>query len=308
VAAAVQRQQEDGEPEHNSRAVCVVGFPRSGTSLIARLCNLLGVEFGAEEDLLPQAYGDNPRGYWELRWMNDLNDELLERLGSAWWQPLYAEEGWENRPELAGLVANAQAELDRTFAGAPVWGWKDPRTALTLPFWRRLLPGAEYVLCVRNPADAVASLQRRPEPTLSIEEWGRLWLEYMGRALRETTGRPLHVVFYEDLFERSEETLGALAAFLDVESPDVAELQALIEPDLRHHITTPAQLAGLTGVPPEARALFLMLRAGQLDEARLLGPELWWANRLRTEPPPANPPAAASGGRFFRRLVGPSPH
>lgn len=304
MATASQHEQTDGtEP---GRTVCIVGFPRSGTSLVARLCNMLGVEFGAESDLLPRSYGDNPRGYWELRWVNDLNDELLERLGSAWWKPLYAEEGWESRPELADLAARAQAELDRTFAGAPLWGWKDPRTALTLPFWKQRLPGVEYVLCVRNPADAIASLQRRPEPTLSIEEWGRLWLEYLGRALREMAGRPLHVVFYEDLFERSEETLSALAAFLRLELRDVETLQAAVELDLRHHVTTPAQLAGLPGIPAEARALFMMLRAGQIDEARLLGPELWWANRLRSEPPPADSPAEATSGGLLKRLIRPA--
>ena len=302
MAAAAQKQQEDSEPEHDSRAVCVVGFPRSGTSLIARLCNLLGVEFGAEEDLLPQAYGDNPRGYWELRWVNDVNDDLLQRLGSAWWKPLYAEEGWERRPELAELAERVRAELDTTFAAAPLWGWKDPRTALTLPFWNQLVPDAEFLLCVRNPADAIASLQRRPEPTLSVEEWGRLWLEYLGRALRETAGRPLHVIFYEDLFERPEETIAELAAFLRVEFQATHELQSTVERDLRHHTTTPAQLAGLPGIPAEARALFLMLRAGQVEEARQLGPQLWWANRLRTERP-APEHDGSTQGRLFRRLM-----
>jgi hypothetical protein len=301
-------QQAETQQFNGTRAVCIVGFPRSGTSLVARLCNLHGVDFGPEADLLPEAAGDNPRGYWEPRWINDLNDDLLERLGTTWWKPLYAEEGWERRPELAELRAQAAAALREKFSGSQIWGWKDPRTALTLPFWRQLVPGAEYVLCVRNPADAIASLQRRPDPTLSIEEWGRLWLEYIGRALRETAGRPLHVVFYEDLFERPEETLGALGAFLHLEPEDAAPLRALIEQDLRHHITTPAQLAGLPGIPPEARALFLMLRAGQHEEARALGPELWWANRLRTEGPVPAAPAAPRNERFFRRLIGTSPN
>ena len=287
----------DSTQSSRTRAIAIIGFPRSGTSLVARLCNLLGVEFGPEADLLPMATGDNPRGYWEPRWINDLNDRLLELLGTTWWRPLYAEEGWEQRPEFAELRAQADAELGEKFNGARIWGWKDPRTALTRPFWRQLVPDAEYVLCLRNPADAIASLQRRPEPTLSVEEWGRMWLEYLGRALRETAGRSLHVIFYEDLFDRSEETIAGLAAFLGAERIDTHELQSTVEGELRHHTTTPGQLAGLPGIPAEARALFLLLRAGEIEEARQLGPELWWANRLRSERP-----AVEQDGPPHRRL------
>jgi hypothetical protein len=300
-----KREHTGGTTAADSSAVCILGFPRSGTSLVARLCNLLGVDLGPEADLLPQANADNPHGYWEPLWVNDLNDELLDQLGGTWWKPLYAEEGWERRPELAEVADRARRLINDRLAGAPLWGWKDPRTALTLPFWRELVPTARYVLCVRNPVDAIASLQRRPEPTQPIDEWGQLWLEYLGRSLRETADRPLHVVFYEDLFERPDQTLDSLATFLGVGPGDHVRLRAAVEPDLRHHITTPVQLAGIPGIPAEARALFFMLRAGQVEEARQLGPELWWANRLRSEKSrleQARAVSAEPSGLFLKRL------
>jgi hypothetical protein len=42
--------------------VCVLGFARSGTSLTMRLLDLLGVELGPREDLLPAIEAENPRG------------------------------------------------------------------------------------------------------------------------------------------------------------------------------------------------------------------------------------------------------
>lgn len=286
-----------------ARTVCILGFPRSGTSLVAQLCNLLGVDLGPQADLLPHSEGDNPRGYWEPHWMNDLNDELLELLGGAWWQPLYAEAGWEDRAEVAPRLEEARRLLGQKYGSARLWGWKDPRTMLTLPFWRKLVPDASYVLCLRNPADAIASLQRRPEPMLAIEQWGRLWLEYMGRGLKEIAGRPLHVVFYEDLFERPDEELARLASFLGTGPSGNPALRTAIEQDLRHHTTTPAQLAGIPGIPVEARALFLILREQKIDAARQLAPELWWANRLRTERPTEQTAARSRWRRLFRRAV-----
>jgi hypothetical protein len=180
--------------------VCVLGFGRSGTSLTMRLLHLLGVEIGPQEDLLAPGEADNPRGYWEPGWMVGLNDEILAKLGTVWWRPLPVASGWERSADFDELRERASGLLKEKFGGAPLWGWKDPRTTLTLPFWKELVPDAKYVICLRNPADAISSIQRRPDPELSIGAWGDLWLEYTARALRETQGCPRTLVFYEDFF------------------------------------------------------------------------------------------------------------
>ncbi|MGA2162949.1 MAG: sulfotransferase [Solirubrobacteraceae bacterium] len=178
--------------------VCVLGFGRSGTSLTMRLLHLLGVDIGPQEDLLAPGEADNPRGYWEPGWMVALNDEILAKLGTVWWRPLPVAPGWERSADFDELRERASGLLEEKFGAAPLWGWKDPRTTLTLPFWKELVPDARYVICLRNPADAISSIQRRPDPELSIGAWGDLWLEYTARALRETQGCPRTLVFYED--------------------------------------------------------------------------------------------------------------
>src|SRR5262245_57953734 len=56
--------------------ICVLGMHRSGTSVAARLMNLLGIDLGVEEHLLgPQP--DNPKGFWEYQPILALNEELL---------------------------------------------------------------------------------------------------------------------------------------------------------------------------------------------------------------------------------------
>src|SRR4051812_19368334 len=62
------------------RLVSVIGMHRSGTSLVARITNLLGVDFGATAEMLPAA-PRNPSGFWENARLVELNDELLDALG-----------------------------------------------------------------------------------------------------------------------------------------------------------------------------------------------------------------------------------
>jgi hypothetical protein len=283
-----------------STPVCVLGFGRSGTSLTMRLLNLLGVEIGPEEDLLAPGEADNPRGYWEPRWMVELNDEILTKLSTVWWRPLQAEPGWERSSDFDELRERARRLLKEKFGTAPLWGWKDPRTTLTLPFWKELVPDARYVICLRNPADAISSIQRRPDPQLSIGAWGDLWLEYTARALEETHGCPRTLVFYEDFFQDALEQLAAIASLLDLRLFEQDDLQQRlleeIAQDLRHHATSSHELAATWGVSSTARTLFLALRAAedarraasgrdkQIPEAiGRIAPELWRDRRTFTD-------------------------
>jgi hypothetical protein len=280
--------------------VCVLGFGRSGTSLTMRLLHLLGVEIGPPEDLLAPGEADNPRGSWEPRWMVELNDEILDKLGTVWWHPLPAASGWERSPDFDELRERARGLLKEKFGAAPLWGWKDPRTTLTLPFWKDLVPDAKYVICLRNPADAISSIQRLPDPELSIGAWGDLWLEYTARALRETRGCPRALVFYEDFFRDAQGQVAAMASLLGLQPSDQSGLHRRlleeIEQGMWHHATPPREMAATLGIPPAARIIFLALRTAedarraadgghqQVSEAiERVAPELWWESRTSTD-------------------------
>jgi hypothetical protein len=277
--------------------ICVLGFSRSGTSLTANLLEVLGVDLGPSDAMLSAHETDNARGYWEARWIIDLNERILQRLGTNWWSPFPGAPGWEQDPAFDDLLEEARERFEDQFGDAPLRGWKDPRTTLTLPFWRRVVPQLRYVVCLRNPIDAVASVQRRPEPTLSVVEWGELWLEYTARALDQTRNEERIVVFYEDFFRDDEHRqTKRLASFLGepLRRGDrrLASARALVQRDLRHHHTSMRELAVDPGVPATARGAFLVLRAGHelrgtardrqgefANAAERLVPDLWWATR-----------------------------
>ena len=151
--------------------VAIAGMHRSGTSMVARLLNLCGVYLGTDSEVSSPTSGDNA-GYAEHRGFVDLNDEILEQLGGAWDKPPHVDDGWEHAPSLIPLRARA-ADLVQRFSGHDPWGWKDPRTSLTVPFWRDLVADCRVVVCLRNPLEVYRSLNARAfsSRAFTLELW-----------------------------------------------------------------------------------------------------------------------------------------
>ena len=243
------------------RIVCVLGMHRSGTSVAARLMNLLGIDLGAEEHLLgPRP--DNPKGFWEYGPIVDLNEEILGRLGGNWREPPPLPPGWETAAEFADLRQRARDLVARTFASAD-WGWKDPRTCLTLPFWKQILPPVHYVICMRSPAEVAASLEKREG--FPIEKSIRLWQVYTGAAIEQTAGLPRHFLFYEDLIRSHREEVSRLARFLG--RPDAlaqpaipAAIDDFLDPEFHRHRTSLINTLDNPNVLFPAKAFYFAVR------------------------------------------------
>ena len=253
--------------------VCVLGMHRSGTSVATRLINLLGIDLGAEEHLLGSR-PDNPKGYWEYQPILDLNDEILGRLGGNWHEPPPLPPGWETAAELADLRQRARDLVARTFASSD-WGWKDPRTCLTLPFWKQILPPIQYVICMRSPAEVAASLEKRDG--FSIEKSIRLWQIYTGAAIEHTAGLPRHFIFYEDLINSHREEMSRLARFLGrsdaLDQPALpAAIDDFIEPEFHRQRTSLINTLDNPNILFPAKALYFAVRIAARSGGPCHGP------------------------------------
>jgi hypothetical protein len=268
----------DAEPGRG--AVCVLGMSRSGTSLTARILDVLGVDLGPEGELMAAAAENNPAGFWEHEGIADLNEDILATLGDAprqrWrWPPALAP-GWEDDPRLEGHLRAARSILQQSFAGQPLWGWKDPRTCLTLPFWLKALAQApqvessmRYVICVRHPLDVAASLEARDG--VSLDEAMQLWLRYTSQAVIHSHACPRVFVDYDRYFPDWEDQVVRLARFLAVPTPSPSQRRAIeahLDPDLRHHSNGGAD-ADRPGLLPEAVELHAQLAALAAPQAAL---------------------------------------
>jgi hypothetical protein len=213
-------------------AICVAGMHRSGTSMVARILFECGVYLGEPTELLPPGEG-NVAGHFEHQEFVQLNDEVLATLGGAWdvVPPRYAV--WRPR-RLGPLRQRAAALVARMRQRAP-WGWKDPRTSLTLPFWLDVVPELMLVVCVRDVVAVAHSLLVRDH---SSELFGmRIWKAYNRRVLAASPHRRTLVTQYESYFDDPGREIGRLVGFLGLEADQetVSRAAATIERSLRHH-------------------------------------------------------------------------
>jgi hypothetical protein len=173
----------------------------------------------------------------------DLQDELLEASNGAWWGPPDAVE-W--RPE---HFEKARAIL-AAHAGQPVWGFKDPRTLLTLEGWRELVPDLRPVGIFRHPLRVAQSLHTRDG--MRLETGLRLWRYYNERLVGFHADAPFPVVCFDDEPETLEANLRRAGEMVGL-SGDPAE--PFFAEELR---TEPAEGGPL---PAEVEALHERLRA-----------------------------------------------
>ena len=249
--------------EFNQKVVCVLGMHRSGTSALTRIVNLIGVYLGPQSSLAVEPAHDNEKGHWEHKEIVLINEAILKRYGGSWHEPPILPGGWETSPALNDLRNDARKLLEDQFANVALWGWKDPRTCLTLPFWQHLVSNIYYILCFRNPVDVSRSLEHRD--SLPSETSFRIWLSYVTSALKNTEGKPRLIVFYEDMIEDPDAALDCLADFMDqadrARSPEVRDnLKEFIKKDLQHH-SSPLPNADFTSTSERsAKALYLAQR------------------------------------------------
>lgn len=126
---------------------------------------------------------NNTDGFWENMRFVQLNERLLAVSGGTWFAPPAT---LRPTPEITAEAKSIVAQ----FEGRESWGWKDPRNAITLPFWKTLLPSMKVLVCVRHPAETAASLAAstmvprswpfywsvtRPDSPIRLKQHQRLW-------------------------------------------------------------------------------------------------------------------------------------
>jgi GT2 family glycosyltransferase/glycosyltransferase involved in cell wall biosynthesis len=263
-------------------AICIAGAHRSGTSMLTRLLHACGLYLGPKHELMP-AQADNPDGFWEHLGFVALNDELLNQLGGAWDLPPKSDENFSD-PRLDPLRMKAQLLIER-FDSAKLWGWKDPRNSLVLPFWQQLLPELKTIIIVRNPLEVAHSMRERNGTSYSLGL--RLWEIYNRRLINAVNEQDRLVTHYDLFFENPEAELRRIVEFVGLPGNRVAGAAALVKRRRRHTHFTVEHLID-AGVAPGVIELYHALigeasatetkrgkrsksgDAGNADEAELL--------------------------------------
>ena len=201
--------------------------------MLTRLLHTCGLYLGSENELMP-AQADNPDGFWEHLGFVALNDELLNELGGAWDLPPKADENFTHA-RLDPLRLKAQLLIEG-FDSASLWGWKDPRNSLTLPFWQDLLPKLKTLIVVRNPLEVAYSMRQRNGTSYSFGL--RLWEIYNRRVIETANEQERLVTHYDFFFEDAETELRRIVDFVGLPNREIGNAAALVTKQKPHtHFT-----------------------------------------------------------------------
>ncbi len=150
-----------------NRCLVVLGMHRSGTSCVTRMLHHLGVYLG--ENYCTEPMPSNLIGHWEARDVVEINDQILSHSGGS----------WQSVPERLSWNDDCEQQIKRVltqFAQRPLCGWKDPRTTITFPAWKRHLSDYVVLACLRHPLAVAQSLEVRDG--FDIARGLRLWTTY----------------------------------------------------------------------------------------------------------------------------------
>jgi len=222
-----------------ARVVAVLGMHRSGTSALAGSLEQHGLFLGH----VSTSNAHNPKGNRESTEVRRLNEDVLRSSGGAWKAPPAAVQWSADQQERA-------RRLLADHAGRPAWGFKDPRTLLTLAGWQTLVPDLEHAGIFRHPLRVARSLEQRDG--MDREAAVGLWRAYNERLLAAHRDRAFPLVCFDDEPQELGRKLLQVAAALGLQQR--TEEETFFTPGLRR-----AEETG--SAPPDAQALYDELRA-----------------------------------------------
>jgi hypothetical protein len=258
----------------------VMGFHRSGTSLLTAGCERLGYSIGSGD--LNASNIDNPRGYFENRRLVKLNEEIMRELESEWDDILFSFDGRQAETEEKFLVP-IQHFIEQEFLcfKSARYVLKDPRTMQTYGVWRGAfrrigLATPEIVFISRNPLECAESQVARYQ-TFYLDKhdpahfFGRelietclLWYAYNVRFLMTLEDERIVFVRYNDLMDTPASVLGKIAKWAGLD-PGAASLTTyaneFLDKGLRHHHRNRADLQAATRLYPQVADLYAQLDA-----------------------------------------------
>lgn len=233
--------------EIKNTAVIIDGMARTGTSALANVVKIFGVDLGNSfirvqptnklgffEDQQIWRLNHNIRNVLKIDW-NDhkqlmLDDEVLTRFNQL-------------HTRFRDSILFRMNKILNLRSNIPLWGFKNPGVSELLSIWipeiSKRNTDIKIIINTRHPADSANSMHDFSKHRKSHHDCLLLWLRYtLGIELR-SRNIPRLFVCYEDLMERTNTVIYNLINFLNLEITDdyqtkIAEVNNFLTPSLRN--------------------------------------------------------------------------
>ena len=219
------------------KIVVVLGMHRSGTSVMTRSLRSMGVDLG--NDLMPPVLEENEKGYFEDNSINQINEMILRHFDMTWDSLDVNPIKLLNGNYLFELRQKSIDLLKSKFNDSSVFGLKNPRIPLLLPFWQSIFKQMNldvyYIIALRNPMSVASSLEKRNkfDPYKSYY----LWFLNNVHSINNTRDKRRLVVDYDALMDHPDDQLLRMAKFLNLDINEIKKDQFIhefMEGKLRH--------------------------------------------------------------------------
>lgn len=232
-------------PATPGRIVAILGMHRSGTSLLAGTLEECGLDLGNVTTWAPA----NEKGNRESWALMALHEDLLRKAGGGWDRQLQRPVAW------GPLHRGVRDAYIASFAGKPLWGFKDPRLLFVLDGWLEALPALETVAIFRHPLEVAKSLRQRTPERFSAEAALDLWLDSNRRLLDWQARLGFPVVEYLADGAAFNRLVATIARQLRLPGTVDSSALTFFESGLRH------QSAGKEPMPQAVAEVYAELRA-----------------------------------------------
>ena len=210
---------------------------RSGTSAFTRSLKVLGVDLGNK--LMQPIANVNSKGFFEDLDINQFNDYLLHKMACIWSSCSIPQNNQLELLDNQADIDTAVQLLNNKLENTDLFGFKDPRVSVLLPFWQKIFKlcnlNVSYLIAIRNPLSVAYSLQKRDQ--FSIKKGLFLWFEYMLASMQQTQNLNRVLVHYENLMLDPVTQINTIAQNLNltINSQELNKFtNDFLDPNLQH--------------------------------------------------------------------------
>lgn len=233
--------------------VIIVGMHRSGTTMVTKMLENLGLFVGVNKEINHEALFFWDINNWifdiccarpelphNLRYLNPAAQKVIEQ-DLQWFTQSYRRYSFLGKDKFFRYKDIRDLDIP--------WGWKDPKNSFTIDLWKSVFPEAKVLHIYRNPIDSISSFierdlvmknkfrhnwKKRLKRALlvsknyhanfrlhSLEEGYNLWEEYVSKCLDLEAQFPemMHVR-YEDFLAQPAEHLEKISKFCGLSPSD----------------------------------------------------------------------------------------
>ena len=195
--------------EKLSKVIVILGMHKSGTSMVAGVLEKLGVNMGKE---LLGPHWSNPLGHFENVKFVNLNERILKEAKGSWDNPPKEENILSLKEkffeEIEKLIEKEESEI---------WGWKDPRTSLTIELYLPYLKNPHFFVCHRNIKAIAEELKERDNMEIvKGEKLAKLYEKRIDEFFQKYPKSKKLDIYYEEFVSAPTIGLKKMINFLEI--------------------------------------------------------------------------------------------